>query len=97
MTAGSIASRTSAMTRIAIVTTTSGRRFWFGAPVDGRVVRDPEFAEKLLQISDYWHMAILGRVSYGEAAGATRLGTTTSPDRDDHQFDIPWKPPPEWP
>jgi len=53
--------------------------------------------EKLLQISDYWHMAILGGVSYGDAAGATRLGTTTSPDRDDHQFDIPWKPPPEWP
>jgi hypothetical protein len=95
MTAGSIASRTSAMTRIAIVTTTSGRRSWVTRRRS--CCARSGVREKLLQISDYWHMAILGGVSYGEAAGATRLGTPTSPDRDDHQFDIPWKPPPEWP
>ncbi len=35
---------------IVVVTTASGRRFWLGAPVDGGVMRDPEFAAKVLQI-----------------------------------------------
>lgn len=92
-----ISQRASAMNRIAVVTTTSGRRFWLGAPVDGSVVRDPEFAEKLEQITDYWRMAVLGRLSGGEGAGRPSLGTTQLSDSDDRDFDIPWKPPPEWP
>ncbi len=49
-----ISVRSRSMNSTVIVTTTSGTRFRLGAPVDGRVARDPEFWEKLLQIRNYW-------------------------------------------
>jgi hypothetical protein len=92
-----IAPRISNLTVIVVVTTASGRRFWLGAPVDGKFVRDPEFANKLSEISGYWHMAALGWVGRGEAAERRGLGIRRSPDGDDSNVDIPWKAPPEFP
>ena len=43
--------------RIVVVTTAAGRRFWLGAPVDGGIMPDPDLAAKLAQICGYWHSA----------------------------------------
>lgn len=49
-----ISVRSTSMNSTVLVTTIGGTRFHLGAPIDGRVARDPEFGQKLLQIRDYW-------------------------------------------
>lgn len=44
-------------TATVMVTTTSGTRFRLGVPVDGGVMRDPEFMGKVQQVVEYWHSA----------------------------------------
>jgi hypothetical protein len=50
--------RRSHRTSIVVVATTGGRHFWLGAPVDGGIMPDPEFAAKIGQIRDYWNRAV---------------------------------------
>jgi hypothetical protein len=52
-----IAIRRGPGSRLVVVTTVDGTRFWLGAPVDGGVMPDPEFAAKFRQIVSYWHTA----------------------------------------
>jgi len=49
-----IAVRLNPGSRLVVVTTKDGVRFWLGAPVDGGVMPDPEFSVKFEQIVDYW-------------------------------------------
>jgi hypothetical protein len=83
--------------RCVVVWTTTGGSFSLGAPVDGRLVRDPEFAENLEQITKYWQWTLLGW--HGDDEGAVRLGLSFAQhsDSDASVFDIPWKAPPKWP
>lgn len=46
------------------VTTTHGRRFWLGAPVEGGVMRDPEIDRKLARIQAYWRWAAAEQESH---------------------------------
>jgi hypothetical protein len=39
------------------ISTSHGVSFWLGAPVDSGLMRDPNFASKVLQIMDYWTSA----------------------------------------
>jgi hypothetical protein len=39
------------------ISTSHGLSFWLGAPVDSRLMRDPDFTSKVLQIMDYWTSA----------------------------------------
>jgi hypothetical protein len=52
-----IAIRRDPGSRLVVVTAVDGTRFWLGAPVDGGVMPDPEFATKFRQIVGYWRTA----------------------------------------
>lgn len=53
-----IVARPYGRTATVMVTTTAGGRFRLGAPVAGGVMGDPEFAAKVAQIRQYWHVAV---------------------------------------
>lgn len=69
------------MNSTVLITTTSGTRFRLGAPLDGRVARDPEFWDKLLQIRNYWRTvqspsdnpSTIERASSGHNTAAIRV------------------------
>jgi hypothetical protein len=50
--------RPSPGSRLVVITTKDGVRFWLGAPVDGGVMPDPEFSVKFDQIVDYCLAAV---------------------------------------
>jgi hypothetical protein len=92
--------------RLVVVRTVSGKRFWLGAPIDSSLVRDPDFAEKAQQIMDYQRKAVLGRLSDHEGAAPPSADESAArpssdpvqlSDRDRRGLDIPWKAPAEWP
>jgi len=39
------------------VSTSCGPNFWLGAPVNSRLMQDPEFFSKVMEIRDYWRSA----------------------------------------
>jgi hypothetical protein len=49
-----IAIRLTPGSRLVVVTTADGTRFWLGAPVDGGTMPDPQFTSKFGQIVNYW-------------------------------------------
>jgi hypothetical protein len=55
------------------VTTVGGTRFLLGVPVNGGVMRDPEFGSKLRQIQEYWRSATLAISSRLGEAGSDPL------------------------
>jgi hypothetical protein len=52
------------------VTTVGGTQFLLGVPVNGGVMRDPEFVSKLRQIREYWRSATLAINSRPGEAGS---------------------------
>jgi hypothetical protein len=58
--------------RLVVVTTRDGRRFWLGVPVDGGVMPDPEFTVKFKQVVRYWHAAPGSSAGEGEPATSLR-------------------------
>jgi hypothetical protein len=62
-----IAIRRGPGSRLVVVTTVDGTRFWLGAPVDGGVMPDPEFAAKFRQIVSYWQTAAWDQSQPGAA------------------------------